>query len=446
MKSESMNKAENIPQITEPEKAVALLVGIYGVNGADEREGRDQLEELDELAKTFGIGNRTLMFFPLKKYDAKTFITSGKVEEIQAKVQELGANLVIIDEEISPAQQRSLEEELKCYVMDRAELILGVFAQRAHTREAKLQIELARTKYMSPRLKRMWTHLHRQSSGGGAYLKGEGEKQIEIDRRLIQRRVDHLTHEIEEVARHRDTQRHARERSGIPVFAIIGYTNAGKSTLLNALTDAEVLCEDKLFATLDTTTRKFLLPNKQEILLTDTVGFIRKLPHGLIAAFRSTLEEAIRADILINLVDVSHPAAREHMQATEEVLKELGGDGKPRITVLNKVDKLEGYESPGVSNKLKLQFPKSIQISASNKLGFDQLLARIVEELSNWRRKLYLRIPQKDYGIISELRRVGHIILEEYDENDVLVEAEVPPAFAGKIAEYEVPPFEKKID
>jgi GTP-binding protein HflX len=445
MKSESMNKAEQIPQITVPEEAIAILVGMYGVTGANELEGREQLMELEELAKTFGIVNRNLMFFPLKKFDAKTFVTSGKVEEIHAKVQELGANLVIFDEEISPAQQRSLEEVFQCYVMDRAELILGVFAQRAQTREAKLQIELARTKYMSPRLKRMWTHLHRQSSGGGgAHLKGEGEKQIEIDRRLLQRRVDHLNHEIEEVAKHRDTQRNARERSGIPVFAIIGYTNAGKSTLLNALTDAQVLCEDKLFATLDTTTRKFALPNKQEILLIDTVGFIRKLPHGLIAAFRSTLEEATKADILIHLVDVSHPSAKEHMSATQEVLKELGGDGKPMITVLNKVDKIEGFETQGTINRLKLQFPNSIQISALNKTGFDQLLARIVEELSNWRRRMFLRIPQKDYAVISEIRKLGHIVLEEYEENDVLLEAEIPPALAGRISPYEVAPFEKK--
>ena len=320
-------------------------------------------------------------------------------------------------------------------VIDRTELIIEVFAQRAQTREARLQIELAKVKYQFPRLRRMWTHLSRQTAtaGGGAFLKGEGEKQIEIDRRLLRQRLDRLKREIEEIGEHRETQRSLRVRTGIPTFAIVGYTNAGKSTLLNALTQADVLVEDKLFATLDTTTRKFVLPNRQEILLIDTVGFIRKIPHTLVAAFKSTLEEAVHTDILLHLIDVSHPKAEEQAEATMEVLKELGATEHPIITVLNKID---ACDNPVVLSKFRLKYPKTVAISALNGTGFDQLLEMMTQEISLLRKRVHCRIPQSQYGLVTELMREGRVIECEYEENDILIKLEIPSRL-----EYKVLPF-----
>jgi GTP-binding protein HflX len=294
----------------EGETKKSLLVSIY--NDPDLKPVcEEHLEELEFLCKTYGIDVIQKVPCLVRKLTAATYVSPGKLEELVKLAEELKPDLVVFDDEISPGQQRNLEEIFGIPVIDRTEVILGVFAQRAQTKEAHLQIELAQVKYQSPRLKRMWTHLSRQkaTSSGGGHLKGPGEKQIELDRRLIKDRIHLLQKEIEQVASYRETQRQARMKSGIPIFAIIGYTNAGKSTLLNALTDANVFVEDKLFGTLDTTTRKFTLSNNQEILLIDTVGFIRKLPHLVVAAFRSTLEEALQADILLHIVDVSHPMA-----------------------------------------------------------------------------------------------------------------------------------------
>jgi len=267
----------------------ALLVGTY----EQSKESCIQLlDELESLGDTFGIATALKLSCPLRSIDSGTFLGSGKVEEIKALAKEHDCDVVIFDDELSPQQQRNLEKIIERIVVDRTELILGVFAQRAQTSEAKIQIELANYRYQMPRLRGLWTHLHRQRSGGsgGGAVKGEGEKQIEIDRRIIRHQIDRLQQELKRVRKQRQTQRALREKTGIAVFAIIGYTNVGKSTLLRSLTDAEVLVEDKLFATLDPTTRRFVLPNKQSVLLIDTVGFIRKIPHQLIAAFKSTLE------------------------------------------------------------------------------------------------------------------------------------------------------------
>ena len=283
----------------------------------------------------------------------------------------------------------------------------------------------------------MWTHLSRQtatgSSGGGAYLKGEGEKQIEIDRRLLRRQLDTLKKEIEEVAEQRETQRALRMRTAIPTFAIVGYTNAGKSTLLRALTDADVLVEDKLFATLDTTTRKFTLPNKQEILLIDTVGFIRKIPHTLVAAFKSTLEEAVHTDILLHLIDVSHPQAEEQAEETVKVLKELGAETQPIITVLNKIDQCT---NPTIIAKFRVKYPKTVAISALDGTGFNDLMEMMMQEVSRLRKVVTCRIPQSHYALVSELMREGRVISSEYEENDILIKIEIP----GRL-EYKVKPF-----
>ena len=413
----------------------ALLVGAYR-SGTEKEVCDDYLSELERLCDTYGLTVAAKISCPIKKLDAGTYIGTGKIDELKAMADELKCDVVIFDDEISPNQQRNLEKLFMRPVIDRTELIIEVFAQRAQTREARLQIEMAKVRYQFPRLKRLWTHLSRQTAsgaGGGAHLKGEGEQQIEIDRRLLRRQLDRLKVEIEQVAEHRQTQRTLRERTGIPTFAIVGYTNAGKSTLLKALTQADVLVEDKLFATLDTTTRKFVLPNRQEILLIDTVGFIRKIPHTLVAAFKSTLEEVVHTDILLHLIDVSSPKAEEQAEATMLVLKELGAEEHPIITVLNKVDLCT---NPVTLAKFRIKYPKTVQISATLGTGFDDLLEMMMQEIALLRKVVTVRIPQSHYALVSELMREGRVISCEYEENDILLKAEIPSRL-----EYKVLPF-----
>lgn len=419
----------------------ALLISVFKGGASQRLICEEHLEELALLAETFGLDVVGKMVCPVRKYDAATYITEGKLEELISQAKESQAELIVFDDEISPSQQRNLEKQCTIPVIDRTELILGVFAQRAQTKEARLQIEMAQLKYQAPRLKRLWTHLSRQAGTaggggggrGGGYLKGAGEKQIEIDKRILKRDIDWLQKELLEVKNMRETQRSARERSSIPVFSIIGYTNVGKSTLLNALTNANVFVEDKLFATLDTTTRKFTLKNNQDILLIDTVGFIRKLPHLLVAAFHSTLEEAVQADILIHLIDVSHPMAEEQAKTSFEVLEELAAKDKPIITVLNKIDLCTNKE---LINKFRLQYPKTVPISALHRTGFDELEELMIQEINKQRRRVTLRIPQSDYGVVSEVMRSGHIIQQDYDENDVILCVDIPVALANKLNKY----------
>ncbi|MGA8163815.1 MAG: GTPase HflX [Waddliaceae bacterium] len=424
-------KQENTVQ--EKERR-AVLVSVY--KGTENREiCEEHLEELGLLCETYGLEVLKKIPCSIRKYDASTYVTSGKLDEILAITRDLRADLVVFDDEIAPSQQRNLEKIFTIPVIDRTEVILGVFAHRAHTREAKLQVGLAQLQYQSPRLKRMWTHLSRQqaTTGGGAYLKGKGEKQIEIDRRLLKKRIGRLQKEMEEVKAQREIQRSLRDRSHIPVFAIVGYTNAGKSTLLNALTEANIFVEDKLFATLDTTTRKFTLSNNQEVLLIDTVGFIRKLPHLLVAAFRSTLEEAVEADVLLHLIDVSHPMAEEQAEAAFEVLKELDAKDKPIINILNKIDRC-GDRS--IINRLRIKYPKTVQISALNRIGFEDLIQAMEEELSNQRKTVMLRIPQKEYAVVTEIIHIGQLLAQEYEGNDILLKVALPVAIAGKFRQY----------
>lgn len=430
---------ENGFSTKENEKTRALLVSVFKGNGGNSKEiCNEHLQELSLLAETFGIEVLKKISCAIRRYDAAIYITKGKLEELIIAAKENQADLVIFDDEIAPSQQRNLEKAFGIPVIDRTEVILGVFAQRAQTKEARLQIELAQAKYEAPRLKRLWTHLSRQhgtggGAGGGAYLKGEGEKQIEIDRRILKRKIDQLQAEIEDVKSHRDTQRLSRQRSEIPVFALIGYTNAGKSTLLNALTEAGVFVEDKLFATLDTTTRKFMLKNSQEILLIDTVGFIRKLPHLLVAAFKSTLEEAIQSDILLHLVDVSHPMAEEQAATTFEVLKELNAEEKPVITVLNKIDICS---DPSMISRMHLKYPKAVEISALTHKGFDALQDLMIHELSSQRKVVLMRIPQSEYAIVSEVLRLGNILRQDYEENDVLLQVNLASSLVQKYKNY----------
>ncbi len=415
-------------------KSKAFLSAGYKDN---KHECEEHLHELSLLADTYGLETVGKMPCLLRKITASTFLTKGKLEEAVESAREAGANIAIFDNEISPSQQRNLEKAFGITVMDRTEVILGVFADHAHSKEAHLQVELAQTKYQVPRLKRLWTHLGRQAgtAGAGAYLKGAGEKQIEIDKRLLSKRITQLEKEIKEIREHRLTQRKQRMRSGIPTFALIGYTNVGKSTLLNALTDADVLVEDKLFATLDTTTRKFVLPNNQEILFIDTVGFIRKLPHLLVASFMSTLEEALQADILLHIIDASDPAACEHVQATFEVLKELGAANKPMISIFNKIDQ---NEDPGLLKRLRVLCSNSVMISAIEKTGFDDLIDRLTKELEKRRKNVTLKLPQSDYAIVSDVNERGNVVETEYVDNDVIVTAELPHELAEKYKKYQI--------
>lgn len=416
----------------------ALLVAVC--RPTDQKmEVQEHIDELALLAETYGVQPEEKVICPLRKYDPATFIGKGKLEELVERAKEIGATLILFDDEISPAQQRNLEKAFQLTVMDRTELIIEVFSQRARTKEARLQVELAKVKYQLPRLKRMWTHLSRQAGGGsgGVFVKGEGEKQIEIDRRLLDRKIERLERELREVAAHRKTQRQLRNKTEIPVFAIVGYTNAGKSTLLNALTEAGVLVENKLFATLDPTTRRYTLPSShQEVLLVDTVGFIRKLPHLLVEAFKSTLEEAVEADVLLNIVDVSHPAADRHYVATRQVLSELKIAPKGEITILNKVDLVEGM---GPLNKIRALAPACVPISAKTGQGFMELIEAMQRELSKRRISLSLSIPQEEYHIVAELIREGCVVSQDFEENNILLQVEAPPSLLSKIEKFALP-------
>lgn len=429
-------------------KSPALLIGIY--EGAPNLATcKEHLDELRQLADTHEIPVVESIPLNMRGFTSATFLSTGKIAEVQAAIESFNAKLVIFDDEISPAQQRNLEAIFRIPVIDRTEVILGVFADRAKTKEAKLQVQLAQIKYISPRLKRMWSHLGQQTgggggAGGGGYLKGEGEKQIELDRRLLKEKLERLQKEIKEVQAIRATQRGLRERNNVPVFGIVGYTNAGKSTLLHTLTGADVFMENKLFATLDTTTRKCLLPENFEALVVDTVGFIRKLPHTLVMAFRSTLEEATFADILIHVIDASHHAAPDQAKTTLEVLKLLNADKKPMITVFNKIDRLADPEvaiaSKGALQKLKFTYTRSIEISCATGEGLDLLKQEMLNRLKERRQRLNLRIPQSDYHKVSEAIREGNIIHQEYDENDVLIEVDLPHSLVFHFEKYKVAP------
>jgi len=415
----------------------AMLVGGY-LHKSELLLCQEHLNELRALSYTLGF--EVVKQFPcmIRKIDPATFLGKGKVEELSQNAVTLNADIVIFDAEISPNQQRNLEHVFKLPLIDRTELILEIFSQRAHTKEAKLQIELAKHQYQLPRLRGLWAHLSRQVASGKGFLKGEGERQIELDKRIARSRIAQLKKEIEEVKSQRDVQRQARMRNHIPTFAIIGYTNVGKSTLLNRLTKANVLIEDKLFATLDTTTRRFSLPNHQDILLIDTVGFIRKIPHTLIEAFKSTLEEVVYTDILLHLIDANHPMAEEHAKSTYEVLKELHAEKTPIITLLNKIDLVENRK---MLTHLQLKYPRVVGISARTGEGMDQLMHMIMDALKKLRMVVTLSIPQKNYALINALMDKGRVIKQSYKENNMLIKVEIPTYMQHRVEQYTVDAF-----
>jgi GTP-binding protein HflX len=414
---------------TRPEKVFLVGVELKSRNGADVR---DLMAELAELAQTAGA---EVVGEGIQKVEAlapATFIGKGKAGEFAEFCKQNGVDTVIFDDELSAAQSRNLEKIFNCKILDRTSLILDIFAQRARTREGKLQIELAQLQHLLPRLTRFWGHLSRQAGGIGM-RGGEGESQLEADRRKVQERIDTISRDLDLVRRRRETQRAGRQRSLWPLASIVGYTNAGKSTLLNKLTDADVLAKDILFATLDPTTRRLKLPTNQNVLLTDTVGFIRKLPHGLVEAFKATLEEVVRADLLLHVVDVSHSQAWEQIEAVNAVLAEIGAGEKSTIMVLNKIDRV-GLN--GIVARLKEKYPHAVEISAKTGEGIPHLLEEIGTQLRPKREFLELRIPHERSEVIARLHKVGQVIERRYNGKAAKFKARIPPHHREEFAPF----------
>src|SRR6195256_4097072 len=399
----------------------AVLVGLEQA-GVANGGVPDSLDELRELANSAGAEVVETVTQKLQKPTAPYYIGKGKAELIKDSLQDRQVTSVIFDDELSPAQGRNLETLLARKVLDRTQLILDIFAQRARSREGRLQIELAQLQYLLPRLTRMWHHLSRQTGGIGT--RGPGETQLEVDRRRVQDRIARLERELEGVRKVRNVQRQGRKRHQWPVAAVVGYTNAGKSTLLNLMTGADVLAVDKLFATLDPTTRSFTLPNKQRVLLTDTVGFLRNLPHTLIESFKATLEEVSEADLLIHVVDLSHPRVDEQMAAVDSVVKELDAFGKQTLIVFNKIDLLE---NPDLASIYRRRFPGGVAISAKTGQDIDQFVDALESALSAWRLRSHFRVPLSESNLIAELHRVGHVLELRYDNDYAVITAHVPP-------------------
>ena len=410
--------------VREKPKSVtrALLVGAWWKPQAVE-EARSLLEELAELVDTLGLTVAGQVLARIDRPQAAYLVGTGKAEEValQAKAQE--CDVIIFDNELTPGQQRKWEELSGLAVIDREEVILDIFNGRARTHEARLQVELARMEYSLPRLARLWGHLSRQQ-GGGLGGKGEGESQLEIDRRLVRRRIDTVKAELAEVRSRRATQRKQRERTPVPHAAIVGYTNAGKSSLLKKLTGADVLVEDKLFATLDPTTRRIDLPGGQPLLLTDTVGFVRKLPHRLVEAFKSTLEEALLSDFLVHLLDATQPEIFAFHRTTMDVLAELGAQDKRILTVFNKVDLLAPDDA--TLNGLRRHFPDALFISTRSGAGLDELLGRMADQLAGRIEHVELLLPPDRGDLLGVLHRQGQVLSTEYLDTGTHVHATVP--------------------
>lgn len=406
----------------------AFLIGAY-FDRADEDVARSLLDELAELVSTLGIEVVAQECIFIRTRSKRYFTGSGKAAEMMDAARKLGADCIVFDNELAPAQQRAWETEGDITVIDREEVILDIFKMRAQTSEARLQVELAQMQYSLPRLARMWSHLDRQggggSGGGGGASRGEGEQQIEVDRRLARKRIDRIKSDLEDIRRNRQTQRKQRSEDGICQASIVGYTNAGKSSLLNLLSGASVLAEDKLFATLDPTTRRFELPDGQPLLLTDTVGFIRNLPHRLVEAFKATLEEAVIADFLIHVLDASATEIYAFYETTRSVLRELGAADKPTVIVLNKVDLIADDEDR--LHELKSHFdPSAVFISIRSGEGIETLIHRLAGMMVDRVARLPLRIPQARQDLIALLHREGKIVNHDYDGNDIVLTAIIP--------------------
>ncbi|HKV43651.1 MAG TPA: GTPase HflX [bacterium] len=402
-----------------------MLVGLTSSDG-----GGGTLEELTRLAETAGASVVEVIVQRRARPDPTTFVGRGKVEEIRARILEMGADLAIFDEELSPAQQRNLERRIETKVLDRTALVLDIFAQRARTREGRLQVELAQMMYLLPRLAGRGVVLSRL--GGGIGTRGPGETKLESDRRRIRARITDLERAIAAMRQHRRLQRQVRHDAALPLVALIGYTNAGKSSLLNSLTEAGVMTADKLFATLDPTVRKARLPNHRPVLLVDTVGFIQKLPHDLVAAFRATLEEVAEADLLVHVIDGAHPRWAEQMAAVEDVLVELGAAETPRVNAINKLDRITREEL----RDIQAEIPDAVPISALHRVGLVNLLRRISQRVPDPARRVSLVIPYADGRVLAQIYAHGRVLRRDDRDDGVAVEAEIPASGLERFRPY----------
>ena len=404
-----------------------LLIGLETPDDS-KWDHAESLQELGELVKSAGGEVIDTAIQRRESPTAAYYIGPGKANELAAFCKKENVGTVIFNNELSPAQSRNLEKVFERKILDRTQLILDIFAQRAKSKDGKLQIELAQLQYLLPRLTGMWTHLSRQSGGIGT--RGPGETQLEVDRRRVTDRIARLSRELDEVRQQRTTQRQGRMRQHWPIVSLVGYTNAGKSTLLNRMTNSEVYAADQLFATLDPTTRQFVLPNKQKLLLTDTVGFLKQLPHHLIESFKATLEEVAEADLLLHVVDLSHPLYEQQMEAVQKVLEELNAWGKQMTVVFNKVDRVA---NPALIELALHKFPGSVAISAFTGEGMDDLFSEIEHQVKSWRLRVKLIIPNHMTALVAELHRVGRILDTSYQGDSVVMTAHVPPQLQGKI-------------
>jgi GTPase len=416
------------PRSSQQRKERAVLVGVELPSNTHTISLEDSMEELERLAQTAGAEVAQKFTQQLRSITPATLVGRGKVEEIHASVNELHPDLVIFDEDLTPAQQRNLEATFKVRVIDRSQLILDIFAQRARSNEGKLQVELAQLEYLLPRLTRQWTHLSRL--GGGIGTRGPGETQLEVDRRRIREKISYLKRRLKIVERTRSLQRKERDAVPFATVALVGYTNAGKSTLMNTLTRAGVLVEDKLFATLDPTLRSLRLPNGDKVMIADTVGFINKIPHSLIEAFKSTLEEVMSADLLLHLADMSSPLVDEQIGVIEEVLREIGAGEIPTIIVPNKIDLLPEPPQHLFKNRNK---DEVCPISALTGAGIKELLEIIGARLDRGKERIHLCLSSSQGALLSLLRERGRIEHEIYNDDLVQITAMVTPKLAGQL-------------
>ena len=411
----------------------AFLIGVQTAESGPERT-EELLAELGELVSTLGLEITGQMTVKLRDINPRLLVGEGKAQEICAAARQAGADVIIFDDFLSPSQQRNWENLADMAVIDRQEVILDIFASRAQTNEARLQVELAQANYSLPRLERRWTHLHRQRGmAGGMGMRGEGEQQLEVDSRIVRTQIAKLKVRLREVRQRRQVQRNQRLRKPVPVAAIVGYTNAGKSSLLNTLTQASVLTEDKLFATLDPTVRRLELPDGQALLMADTVGFIRKLPHTLVEAFHSTLEETAMADYLVEVLDATAASLEEHHDTTAQVLEEIGAGDKPSLLVLNKVDALPDLLS---RQRLQRRFPDALLISAKTGEGMDALRSAMAELCRASMTEMALLIPHSRYDQLALVRKTCAILSESYEDAGVRLTVRVPEAALSTISAF----------
>ncbi|MBP5637845.1 MAG: GTPase HflX [Victivallales bacterium] len=415
----------------------AFLIGTFSQEQSTEKAS-ELLHELHELTDTLGLEVMGEQLVKIREPNPRLLLGEGKARELAETAKDAGATVIIFDDYLTPSQQRNWENMTGLAVIDRQEVILDIFAEHARTNEARLQIQLAQANYSLPRLKRKWVHFSRQGGMGGAGghgAKGEGEQQIELDSRIIRMKIAKLKTQLSEVATRRSVQRAKRLRKPVPVAAIVGYTNAGKSSLLNAMTHAGVLSEDKLFATLDPTVRRLTLPGGQDILLADTVGFIRKLPTTLVEAFKSTLEETTLADYIVEIVDASSPSFEEHHQTTQDTLEQIGAGRKPTLLVFNKIDLLPDTLT---RQRLLLRFPDALLVSASTGEGLEELEKRLAELASFSTDDYSLLIPHNRYDILARIREGCFIISENYLDIGVRLEVKAPKSMRPLLNNWEI--------